>query len=155
MMRLRALKMIEFLDNDWSHQISSIKMIHRQIKLCEWSELVLYCKADHMTFFEYNSSQMIIIFAIILSLIHDFRILSTMSNYISWHLINFVFIDRFLFINRFNQFSWKSRYFCNSRIKLFSNRERLAKSYSTYSTSSVLTLVFFLKDYVFIISSLH
>jgi hypothetical protein len=65
--------MIEFLDNDWNHQINSIKMIHRQIKICEWFEHVLYRKTDHMTFFEYNSSRIIIIFAIVLSLIHDFR----------------------------------------------------------------------------------
>jgi hypothetical protein len=51
-MRLRALIMIEFFDNDWNHQINSIKMIHRQIKICEWSELVLYRKTDHMTSFE-------------------------------------------------------------------------------------------------------
>jgi hypothetical protein len=74
-MRLRALIMIEFLDNDWSHQINWIKMIHRQIKMCEWSEHVLYRRIDHMTSFEYNSSRIIIIFAIVLSLIHDFRIL--------------------------------------------------------------------------------
>jgi hypothetical protein len=85
MMRLRALIMIEFLDNNWSHQINSIKMIHRQIKMCEWSELVLYRRADHMTFFEYNSSRTIIIFAIVLSLVHDFRILSIMSSHTSWH----------------------------------------------------------------------
>jgi hypothetical protein len=48
-------------------------------------------------------------------------------------LINFAFIDRF------NQLSWKSRYFRNSRIKLFSNSEEFAKSYSTYSISSTLT----------------
>jgi hypothetical protein len=50
-MRLRAL-MIEFFDNDWSHQINLIKMIHRQIKMCEWSKHVLYRKTDHMTSFE-------------------------------------------------------------------------------------------------------
>jgi hypothetical protein len=44
--------MIEFLDNDWSHQINSIKMIHRQIKMYGWSEHVLYRKIDHMTSFE-------------------------------------------------------------------------------------------------------
>jgi hypothetical protein len=74
-MKLRVSIMIEFLDNDWNHQINSIKMIHRQIKMCEWSEHVLYCKTDHMTSFEYNFSRIIIIFAIVLSLIHDFRIL--------------------------------------------------------------------------------
>jgi hypothetical protein len=51
-MRLRALIMIEFLDTDWNHQINSIKMIHRQIKMCEWFEHVLYRKTDHMTSFE-------------------------------------------------------------------------------------------------------
>jgi hypothetical protein len=61
----------------------------------------------------------------------------------SYNLINLVFIDRFLFIDRFNQFSWESRYSRNSRIKLFSNRERFAKSYSTYSISSALTSTFF------------
>jgi hypothetical protein len=71
-MRLRALIMIEFLDNDW-HQINSIKMIHRQIKMCEWFEHVLYRKTDYMTSLEYNSSRIIIIFAIVLSLMHDFR----------------------------------------------------------------------------------
>jgi hypothetical protein len=45
-------------------------MIHRRIKMCEWSEHVSYRKIE---FFEYNSSVMIIIFAIVLSLIHDFR----------------------------------------------------------------------------------
>ncbi len=94
-MWLRTWIMIEFLDNDWNHQINSIKKIYRQIKMCEWFELVLNRKIDHMTFFEYNSSRMIIIFAIVLSLIHDFRILSIMNNHISWqkllgnsHLIN-------------------------------------------------------------------
>jgi hypothetical protein len=87
-MRLRALIMIEFLDNDWNHQINSIKMIHRQIKICEWSEHMLYRKIDHMTFFEYNSSRIIIIFAIILSLIHDFRIFNIMNNHISWHIFS-------------------------------------------------------------------
>jgi hypothetical protein len=72
-MRLRALIMIEFFDNDWNHQINLIKMIHRWIKMCKWSEHMLYRKTDHMTFFEYNSSRIIIIFAIILLLIHDFR----------------------------------------------------------------------------------
>jgi hypothetical protein len=48
-MRLRALIIIEFLDNDWNHQINSIKIIHCQIKICEWSELVLYRRTDHMT----------------------------------------------------------------------------------------------------------
>jgi hypothetical protein len=86
-MILRALIMIEFLDNDWSPQINSLKMIHRQIKMCEWSEHELYRRIDHMTFFEYNSSQIIIIFAIVLSLIHDFRILNIMSNHISWHIL--------------------------------------------------------------------
>jgi hypothetical protein len=87
-MKLRALIMIEFLDNDWSHQINSIKMIHRQIKICECSEHVLYRKIDHMTSFEYNSSRMIIIFAIVLLLIHDFRILNIMSSHISWHILS-------------------------------------------------------------------
>jgi hypothetical protein len=64
-------------------------------------------------------------------------LLSSWSN----NLINFVFIDRFFFIDRFRQFSWKSRYFRNLRIKLFSNRRRFAKSYSTYSISSVLTTI--------------
>jgi hypothetical protein len=73
----------------------------------------------------------------------------------SYNLINLVFIDRFLFIDRFNQFSWKSRYFRNSRIKLFSNRERFVKSYSTYSINNVLTLIFFLMNYVLIISNLR
>jgi hypothetical protein len=94
MMRLRVLIMIEFLDNDWSHQINSIKMIHRQIKMCKWSELVLYRKTDHMTSFEYNSSRMIIIFAIVLSLIHDFRILSIMNSHISWHFSFEIEFDR-------------------------------------------------------------
>jgi hypothetical protein len=76
--------MIEFLDNDWNHQIISIKMIHRQIKMCEWSELVLYRRTNHMTFFQYYSSRMIIIFAIVLSLIHDSRTLSIMSSHTSW-----------------------------------------------------------------------
>jgi hypothetical protein len=60
---------------------------------------------------------------------------------LSWlyNLINFVFIDRFLFIDRFNQLSWRSRYSRNLRIKLFSNRERFAKPYSTYSISNALT----------------
>jgi hypothetical protein len=62
-------------------------MIHRQIKMCEWSEHVLYRRTDHMTSFEYNSSRMIIIFAIVLSLIHGFRILSIMNNHISWQII--------------------------------------------------------------------
>ncbi len=31
---------------------------------------------------------MIIIFAIVLSLIHDFRILDIMSNHISWHILS-------------------------------------------------------------------
>jgi hypothetical protein len=87
-MSLRVLIMIEFLDNDWSHQINSIKMIHRQIKMCKWSELVLYRRTNYITFFEYNSSRMIIIFAIVLSLIHGFRILSIMSSHISWQYIN-------------------------------------------------------------------
>jgi hypothetical protein len=85
MMRLRALIMIEFLDNDWNHQINSIKMIHRQIKMCEWSQHVLYRRADHMTSFEYNSSRMIIIFATVLSLIHGSRLLDIMSSHTSWH----------------------------------------------------------------------
>jgi hypothetical protein len=42
---------------------------------------MLYCKTDYMTFFEYNSSRMIIIFAFVLSLMHDFRILNFMNNY--------------------------------------------------------------------------
>jgi hypothetical protein len=63
-------------------------MIHRQIKMCEWSEHLLYRKTDHMTFFEQNFSRMIIIFAIVLSLIHDFRILNIMSNHISWHIFS-------------------------------------------------------------------
>jgi hypothetical protein len=88
MMKLRALIMIEFFDDDWDHQINSIKMIHRQIKMCEWFKLVLYRKINHMTSFEYNSSRMIIIFAIILSLIHDFRILNIMSHHISWHNVS-------------------------------------------------------------------
>jgi hypothetical protein len=53
-MRLRALIMIKFFDNDWSHQINSIKMIHRQIKMCESFEHVLYRKIDYMTSFDYN-----------------------------------------------------------------------------------------------------
>jgi hypothetical protein len=73
MMRLRALIMIEFFNNDWNHQINVIKMIYRQIKLCEWFEHVLYRKTDYMIFFEYNSLRIIIISAIVLSLIHDFR----------------------------------------------------------------------------------
>jgi hypothetical protein len=85
-MRLRALIMIEFLDNNWSHQINSIKMIYRQIKMCEWSELVLYRKTNYMTSFVYNSSRMIIILKTVLSLIHDFRILSIMNNHISWQI---------------------------------------------------------------------
>jgi hypothetical protein len=44
-------------------------MIHRRIKMYEWSEHVSYRKID---FFKYNSSVMIIISAIVLSLIHDF-----------------------------------------------------------------------------------
>jgi hypothetical protein len=59
----------------------------------------------------------------------------------SYSLINFAFIDRFLFIDRFSQLSWKSRYSRNLRIKLFSNRERFAKPYSAYSISSALTLI--------------
>jgi hypothetical protein len=86
-MRLRVLIMIEFFYDDWNHQINLIKMIHRQIKMCEWSELVLYRKIDYMTFFEYNSSRIIIIFAIVLSLIHDFHILNIMNNHISWQVI--------------------------------------------------------------------
>jgi hypothetical protein len=86
MMRLRVLIMIEFLDNDWSHQINSIKMIHRQIKMCEWFKHVLYRRTDHMTSFEYNSSRIVIIFANVLSLIHDFRTLSIMGSHISWHI---------------------------------------------------------------------
>jgi hypothetical protein len=73
-MILRALIMIEFFDNDWDHQINLMKMIHCQIKICEWFEHVSYRKTDHITFFEYNSSQIFIISAIVLSLIHDFRI---------------------------------------------------------------------------------
>ncbi len=57
----------------------------------------------------------------------------------SYNLINLAFIDRSLFIDRFNQFSWESRYLRNLRIKLFSNRERFVKSHSTYSISSALT----------------
>jgi hypothetical protein len=57
----------------------------------------------------------------------------------SYNLINLALIDRFFFIDRFSQFSWKSRYSRNLRIKLFSNRERFAKPYSTYSISSALT----------------
>jgi hypothetical protein len=94
-------------------------MIHRQIKKCEWSEHVLYRKTDHMTFFEYNSSRIIIIFAIVLSLILDFRILNIMNNHISWHMIIYdallrliinstylfikslrVLLDRFLVLNQ-------------------------------------------------------
>jgi hypothetical protein len=30
----------------WNHQINSIKMIHRRIKMCEWSEHVSYRKID-------------------------------------------------------------------------------------------------------------
>ncbi len=60
----------------------------------------------------------------------------------SYNLINLVFINRFFFIDRFRQFSWKSRYSHNLRIKLFSNRERFAKSYSTYSINSALTVSF-------------
>jgi hypothetical protein len=56
--------------------------------MCEWFELVLYRKIDHMTFFEYNSSRIIIIFAIILSLIHDFRIFNIMNNHISWNIFS-------------------------------------------------------------------
>jgi hypothetical protein len=87
MMRLRVLIMIEFCDNDWNHQINSIKMIHRQIKMYEWYKHVLYRKINYMTSFKCNSSRKIIIFAIILSLIHDFRILNIMSSHISWHIV--------------------------------------------------------------------
>jgi hypothetical protein len=59
----------------------------------------------------------------------------------SYNLFNLVFIDRFLFIDRLNQLSWKSRYSRNPRIKLFSDRERFAKSYSRYSISSALTII--------------
>jgi hypothetical protein len=90
-MRLRALIMIEFLDNYWSHQINSIKMIHRQIKMCEWFEHVLYRRTDHMTSFEYNSSRMIIIFATVLLLIHGSRTLSIMGSHTSWHLHSLLF----------------------------------------------------------------
>jgi hypothetical protein len=58
----------------------------------------------------------------------------------SFNLINLVLIDRFLFIDRFRQLSWGSRYLRNPRIKLFSNRERSAKPYSTYSISSTMTI---------------
>jgi hypothetical protein len=74
-MRLRALIMIEFFDNDSSHQINLVKMIHRQIKMRVWFEHLLYRKINHMTSFEYNSSRIIVIFAIVLSITHDFRIL--------------------------------------------------------------------------------
>jgi hypothetical protein len=50
-------------------------MIHRRIKICDWKKHVLYRKTDHMNFFEYNFFRIIVIFAIVLSLIHDFRIL--------------------------------------------------------------------------------
>jgi hypothetical protein len=58
-------------------------MIHRQNKMCEGFKLELYRKIDHMTFFEYNSSRMIIILTIILSLIHEFRVFNIMINHIS------------------------------------------------------------------------
>jgi hypothetical protein len=58
----------------------------------------------------------------------------------SYNLINFALIDRFFFIGRFSQLSWGSRYSRNLRIKLFSDRERSAKPYSTYSVSSALTI---------------
>jgi hypothetical protein len=65
-------------------------MIHRQIKMCEWSEHVLYRRIDHITSFEYNSSRIIIIFAIVLSLIHHFCILSIISNHISRQIVIFI-----------------------------------------------------------------
>ncbi len=40
-------------------------------------------KINHITFFEYNFSRMIIIFTIILLLIHNLRIFNIMNNYIS------------------------------------------------------------------------
>jgi hypothetical protein len=62
-------------------------MIYRQIKMCKWFEHVMYRKIDHMTSFEYNSSRMIIIFAIVWLLIHDVCILSIMSSHISWQML--------------------------------------------------------------------
>ncbi len=56
-------------------------------------------------------------------------------------------------IDWFNHFSWESRYSRKSRTKLSSNRSRFVIFYSMYSTNSALTLIFFLKKYVFIISS--
>jgi hypothetical protein len=61
----------------------------------------------------------------------------------SYSLINFALIDRFLFIGRFSQLSWESRYSRNLRIKLFSDRERFVKPYSAYSVSSALTSFIF------------
>ncbi len=67
----------------------------------------MYRRIDHMTSFEYNSSRIIIIFAIVLSLIHDFRTLNIMSSHISWHnhiqhtnrwRIFFLIKENFLFI---------------------------------------------------------
>jgi hypothetical protein len=82
-MKLCVLIMIELFNNDWNHSINLIKMIHRQIKMCEWSEHVLYRRTNYMTSFEYNSSRIVIIFAIVLLLIHDFRILNIMCSHIS------------------------------------------------------------------------
>ncbi len=59
--KLHALIMIKFFDNDENYQINSIKIIHRQIKMCEEFEFVLYCKINYITFFEYNSSRMIML----------------------------------------------------------------------------------------------
>ncbi len=56
----------------------------------------------------------------------------------SYSLINLALIDRSLFIGRFSQLPWGSRYFRNLRIKLFSDRGRSAKPYSAYSVSSAL-----------------
>ncbi len=61
----------------------------------------------------------------------------------SYSLINLALIGRSLFIGRFSQLSWGSRYSRNPRIKLFSDRERFAKPYSAYSVSSALTRILF------------
>jgi hypothetical protein len=65
----------------------------------------------------------------------------------SYSLINLALIDRSLFIDRFSQLPWESRYSRYSRIKLFSDRGRFAKPYSAYSISSALTILYFVENF--------
>ncbi len=68
-------------------------------------------------------------------------------------VINMIWSISFSSID-FIQHWWESRYSRKSRTKLLLYRARFVISYSTYSTNNALTLIFFLKNYVLIISSL-